>query len=142
MNLERHRGKCQVCQHPELEVIEREYVAWQTVEAVRRKYALGKNSLNRHVEALHLDEKRRQNKLVALEKLISWGITALKPEDITGRNVIAAAQLHAKLQGELIERREDVTAMLERLSDAELEFWKHTGRVPEPGELAEDDDVQ
>ncbi len=142
MNLKRHIGKCQVCQHPELEAIEREYLGWQTVEATRTKYALGKNSLNRHIEAFRLDEKRRQNKLVALEKLISMGMTALKPEDITGTNVIAAAQLHAKLQGELVDRHEDITVRLEQMSDAELAFWVRTGREAEPGELDEEDDVQ
>ena len=57
MNLERHKGKCSVCQHPELAAIEADYLRWQTVESIRIKYDLPENSLNRHIAAFGLDEK-------------------------------------------------------------------------------------
>ncbi len=142
MNLERHRGKCSVCQHPELAAIEADYLRWQTVESLRVKYNLPENSLNRHIKAFRLDEKLRGNKLVGLEQIMSMGLTHMKPEAVTAANVVAAAQLHAKLQGELIDRTEDVTAQLEKATDAELAFYALHGRIPDPGELDASDDTE
>ncbi len=138
MNLERHRGKCSVCQHPELAAIEADYLRWQTVESLRVKYNLPENSLNRHIKAFRLDEKLRGNKLVGLEQIMSMGLTHIKPEAVTAANVVAAAQLHAKLQGELIDRTQDITVQLERATDAELRFYALHGRLPGPGELSQE----
>ncbi len=137
MNLERHRGKCSVCQHPELAAIEADYLRWQTVESLRVKYDLPENSLNRHIKAFRLDEKLRANKLVGLEQIMAMGLTHIKPEAVTAANVVAAAQLHAKLQGELVDRTEDITVTLEAASDAELAFYALHGRLPDASELAE-----
>ena len=142
MNLERHRGKCSVCQHPELAAIEADYQRWKTVESLREKYGLPGNSLNRHIKAFRLDEKLRRNKLVGLEQIMSMGLTHIRPEDITGANVVAAMQLHAKLQGELVDRTEDITHQLEKATDAELDFFRHHGRLPNPGELGGSDDTE
>ncbi len=136
--MERHRGKCSVCQHPELAAIEADYLRWQTVESIREKYDLPGNSLNRHIKAYGLDEKLRGNKLVGLEQIMSMGLTHIKPEAVTAANVVAAAQLHAKLQGELIDRTEDITVQLEAASDAELAFYSLHGRIPNPGELSQE----
>ena len=132
-----------VCQHPELAAIEADYLRWQTVESLRVKYDLPENSHNRHIKAYGLDEKLRGNKLVGLEQIMSMGLTHIKPEAVTAANVVAAAQLHAKLQGELVDRTEDVTAQLERATDEELSFYALHGRIPDPGELdAASDDTE
>ena len=77
MNLERHRGKCQVCRHAKLAAIEADYLRWQTVDSLRTKYGLPENSLNRHIKAFHLDEKLRRNKLVG--QLLSGSPAANHP---------------------------------------------------------------
>jgi hypothetical protein len=132
-----------VCRHPELAAIEADYLRWQTVESLRTRYGLPEHSLNRHIKAFHLDETLRRNKLCGLEQIMAMGLTALKPEDVTAANVVAAMQLHAKLQGELVDRTEDVTLSLQQATDAELDFYELHGRLPNAGELApEPDDEQ
>ena len=66
---------------------------------------------------------------------MAMGLTSMKAEDVTAANVVAAMQLHAKLQGELVDRTEDVTLSLEKASDAELSFFEVHGRLPNAGEL-------
>ena len=135
MNLERHSGKCSVCQHPEQSAIEADYLRWQTVESIREKYDLPGNALNRHVKAFpQLKESRERN----IGSVANWILEKGQKADIEVTPALMAAAMNtaAKIHGLFIDRTLDLTRSLESASDAELDFFELHGRLPAPGELA------
>jgi hypothetical protein len=86
--LERHRRKCQICGHPELEAIEEDYRDWLNPREIARQYNLPPRALYRHFDAVGLASKRRQNLRRVLDRILERGLQA----KVTGNTVIAAVR--------------------------------------------------
>jgi len=70
-NSERHSRKCQICCHPEREVIEAAYVDWNKAGWIEKHYGLtGETTLYRHARATGLDIRRRENLRIVVDKVL------------------------------------------------------------------------
>lgn len=105
--LARHRRKCQVCRHPERDIIEREYRDSFGPLAIARSYGIPERALFRHLEATGLKSCRRQNLRSALERVLERGVET----EIDGATIIQAVKAYCCLTDEnkWIEPAKNVT---------------------------------
>lgn len=94
--LARHRRKCQVCRHPERDMIEREYRDWSGPLAIARSYGISERALFRHLEATGLTSSRRKNLRSALERVLERGVET----EIDGPTIIQAVRAYCCLNDE------------------------------------------
>lgn len=101
---ERHRRKCAICQHPELQDLEADYLKWVPISTICEQYQVNERALYRHVEALDLQERKKENR-----KQLYFKILERMPLDqIKVSDAIAAARLLEQLEGALTEKHEIV----------------------------------
>jgi hypothetical protein len=103
-SLGRHERKCEVCNHPDREAIEQEFLRWYDVEDIAIDHDItNTSSIYRHAHAAGLFEQRRQTIGVALEPLIeqATGVRA------TASSVISAVRTYARVNsaGQWIDGR-------------------------------------
>jgi hypothetical protein len=67
----RHSRKCQICNHPDIEELEEEYIDWASAHWIAETFELSDEStIYRHARATGLDVVRRENLGMALEKIV------------------------------------------------------------------------
>ena len=67
----RHSRKCQICNHPEIEELEDEFLNWASAHWIKKAFKLSDEStIYRHARATGLDAVRRENLGMALEKIV------------------------------------------------------------------------
>jgi hypothetical protein len=70
-SLGRHERKCTICDHPDREAIEQEFLRWYAPEHIAQDHDVPyASAIYRHAHALGLFELRRRNLRLALEPLI------------------------------------------------------------------------
>jgi hypothetical protein len=111
--LRRHRAKCAVCQHPDREEIEEEYLHWHDVWQIAQQYEIDDyRSIHRHARAYGLVQSRRENIFSALDNIVE------KSEDakVTGDMVIRAIRAYSCItaSGQWIEPPARVVFTTER----------------------------
>ena len=111
--LRRHRAKCAVCQHPDREEIEEEYLHWHDVWQISQQYEIDDyRSIHRHARAYGLVQSRRENIFSALDNIVE------KSEDakVTGDMVIRAIRAYSCIteSGQWIEPPARVVFTTER----------------------------
>jgi hypothetical protein len=90
-SIERHRRKCTVCNHADVEAIEEAFVNWTSIPDICTQYGLEERNVYRHATAVNLDGQRQANfhKLTekaqekaewALERLIQLADGATREE--------------------------------------------------------------
>ena len=92
-HLERHTRKCQICRHPDREYMEQEYEDWVKISLIARHYNVDDSSLHRHLTAVGLVARRRNNVGAVLERIIERG--AEKP--VSGNTIIRAVKAYCCL---------------------------------------------
>ena len=92
-HIERHARKCTICRHPDREEIEQEYRDWFAAAGIARRYEVDDSALHRHIKAVGLVSRRRENLRIVLDRIIERG--AEKP--ISANDVIRAVKAHACL---------------------------------------------
>lgn len=86
-NLARHARKCAICNHPDREFIEEDFVAWRSEAFLCRVYTLpSPSSIYRHASATGLLARRRRNLRGVAERIM---------ENVNGATVTASAVLRA-----------------------------------------------
>lgn len=86
-NLARHIRKCAICNHPDREFIEEDFVAWRSEAFLCRVYTLpSPSSIYRHASATGLLARRRRNLRGVAERIM---------ENVNGATVTASAVLRA-----------------------------------------------
>lgn len=128
-----HANRCTVCKHPQRKEIEARFLRFGSRYALEREFGLPKDSLYRHAVFFRLYDKRDEK--TALHTIIEHGMAAMVDRPPSSTNTIEAIKALAKLQGKWVDRSEDITVQLEKLTDEELDYYAKTGRIPEPGEL-------
>jgi hypothetical protein len=68
--IERHRRKCKICNHPERDIIEADFLDWCNAEHIARDFKVSYSSIYRHARVVGLVQRRRQNLCPAVEKII------------------------------------------------------------------------
>lgn len=129
----RHSRLCRVCRSPHRETIEQEYIAWESPTLICKRYRINSRStLQTHVRALHLDEKRDGNIRRALASFIERGMRV----KVTPSAFISAIATMSKLNeaGKWVDTVEHGTAenpLFEKMSRTELLRFAETGTLPE-----------
>ena len=95
--LERHSRKCQICRHPDRELMEKEYIEWSKLWGIAQHYDVPERALRRHFEAVGLVSHRRANLVAALENVVERGAEAF----ITGSNIIQAVKAICCISGDI-----------------------------------------
>jgi len=130
VNPGRHEAQCLVCQHPQREDIEREWIDWGNTSRLAEEHGLSRDGLYRHCHALHLFKKRQRNIRKALERMIEHAESV----EVTASAVVSAIQAYAKINanGQWIDRVEGVNLneLFDRMSQNELESYARDGTLP------------
>lgn len=92
---DRHARKCQICNHPDMDDIEDEYISWTATDCIRNSFKLkGESTIYRHARATGLDLRRRENLAVVLEKVLQEIDNTETP---TVSEILRAARILARL---------------------------------------------
>lgn len=68
---ERHSRKCQICNHPDIEELEDEFINWASAHWIVETFELSDEStIYRHARAAGLDVLRRENLSAVVEKVL------------------------------------------------------------------------
>ena len=93
-SLGRHERKCTVCNHPDRDVIEQEFLRWYVPADIARDHDIPyASAIYRHAHATGLFERRHHTIRVALEPLIEQATHVEATADSTIRAVRAYAHL-------------------------------------------------
>jgi len=128
----RHEMNCKVCNHPERQAIESEFISWESPSQIAKDWGLrDRTTLYRHGWATGLMQKRRRNVRAALESIIERSTDV----DVSASAVVQAVVAYAKInsEGRLVERSErvDLNQLFERMSQDELHNYAETGKLPD-----------
>jgi hypothetical protein len=127
----RHSRDCRVCNHPQRERIEEDFIAWESPSKIIKQYRISsRKTLWLHARAFDLLAERNRNLGEALARIIERGANCR----VTASVVVAAATLLSRLngRGQMVSRTESETmsALFDRMSAAELEDYATTGKLP------------
>jgi hypothetical protein len=86
---ERHRRKCQICNHPDREAIEEEYLDWFAPWRIAKAYDIPVRPLYRHFRAMGLPCRRRENLQGVVDHILQWASEA----ECTGDTVLRAVRV-------------------------------------------------
>jgi hypothetical protein len=95
-DLERHQRKCRICRHPDRDLIELDFLRWQSSKEIARTYGLPHHSaICRHARAVGLFERRDQTIHYALEPILEQADSVfMRPTPAT---LISAVAAYAKI---------------------------------------------
>jgi hypothetical protein len=91
--VKRHEVRCGICHHPQRAELEREFLDWASPREIVAEYKVSKTALYRHAEATGLIERRRNNRGIALERMIERA----GDTKVTAAAVISAIRLLVKM---------------------------------------------
>jgi hypothetical protein len=96
-----HRRQCSICNHPEREGLEEEFLRWENPYNTALDYGVKERAIYRHAHALRLFDKRERNIRYALGHVIQ----RLDSIDVSSDAAIRAVRLFTRLtqQGEFVE---------------------------------------
>src|ERR1700693_3644652 len=90
----RHARKCTICNHPEREAIEEEFLHWHHPDGIAAAYELGsERAVYRHAHAVGIYEQRRVNLCAALDHIVENAENA----SVTADSVIRAIRAYSCL---------------------------------------------
>jgi len=92
---DRHERKCLICNHPDRDAIEEEFIHWHEPYAISRTYNVPKRSIYRHAHATGLIAQRRDNTRSILERILEQA--AGTETKVTGQTVINALRAYTCL---------------------------------------------
>lgn len=70
-DFDRHSRKCQLCHHPDVDVIEEAFLNWHSARSIASRFRISRiDSIYRHAHAVGLDTLRRQNVRTVVERFI------------------------------------------------------------------------
>ena len=114
-SLGRHTRKCTVCNHPDRDAIEQEFLRWYAPQDIARDHDIPyASAIYRHAHATGLFERRRATIRIALEPLIeqATGVEA------TADSVVRAIRTYAQLNdaGQLVNTPSQVVYHIVRVT--------------------------
>lgn len=131
-SIPRHERDCVVCTHPDRERIEEDVVRWKFISKIAREYGFRRQSLDRHVRALGLIEKRNQNLEAVSLRIIETGLKNLR--NVGAHEINAATMILAKLRGIWVNRSQtqtfSMTEFFKQMSRLELQEFISSRKLP------------
>jgi len=116
-----HARKCTICNHPERDEIENDFVYWGHPATIVKKYGLShRSNLYRHARALNLYQARAWNLRSALEPIIERA----RVTKVTSDSIVRAVQTYAHIdaKGKWEEPLRKVMAVKEVEQAKEVQF--------------------
>ncbi len=92
----RHNSKCAVCNHPDRESIESDFIAWRSVTMLAREFDVQPRSIYRHAVACDLFSRRSRNVRMALEQIIQRADSIM----VTPSSIVQAVKAHARISSQ------------------------------------------
>jgi len=130
ISLVRHKAKCGICAHPQLQEIEQEFVNWTSPTKIASEFGVSRDAVYRHSWATGLAAKRQTNIRSALEKIIERAGDV----EVNANAVVAAIGAYARInaRGQWIERSETINlnTLFERMTRDELDKYARDGTLP------------
>ena len=130
ISLVRHKAKCGICAHPQLEEIEQEFLSWSSPKQIAADFSISRDSVYRHARATGLMTKRQTNVRAALERIIEQAGEV----EVNANAVVAAIGAYAKInaRGQWVERSETVNLneLFDRMTRSELDNYARDGTLP------------
>ncbi|MBZ5672067.1 MAG: hypothetical protein LAO04_20375 [Acidobacteriia bacterium] len=131
VNLGRHQSQCTVCQHPERQEIEEEWINWVFPTGIAERHGISRDALYRHAHACDLFSKRQKNRKLILEKIlerVDWapisGSAFLSTYKVYDK-ITSAEEEKGHLQGENFKKS------LKQMSQEERGAFARDGSLPE-----------
>jgi hypothetical protein len=93
LDLKRHQRKCLICNHPDREAIEEEFLHWLDPEVIGKRYRVHRSSIYRHAHALGFFPRRAANIRAALELIIE----SAESVPVTGDTILRAVHAYTCL---------------------------------------------
>lgn len=119
---ERHRRKCGVCRHKHLAEIDEAYLQWEPIAEIVAQFGIEERALFRHVKALGLDDKRRENRKKFYLKIMERANLS----EVTVSEAIQAGKLL-----EMVEGTMKTTAVVEQRIITSEEKQQRLDRIKE-----------
>jgi len=91
----RHARKCSVCNHPERDTIDDDFIHWMKPHTIAHEFDLPERAIRRHARATGLHELRSRKSLHALDLIIENAKTATVTGDTIIRAIRAASCINA-----------------------------------------------
>src|SRR5271154_7579561 len=116
-----HARKCTICNHPERDEIENDFVYWGHPATIVKKYGLShRSNLYRHARALNLYQARAWNLRSALEPIIERA----RVTKVTADSIVRAVHTYAHIdsKGKWEEPLRKVMAIKEIEQAKEVQF--------------------
>jgi hypothetical protein len=136
INLGRHQAQCAICNHPDREQIEEEWVNWGPTSYTARRYGVSRDGIYRHAHALGLFRKRERNAIRVLEKMIE----RVDSTEMNCATMLSALKLCLSLtkQPDETPQVQDMPPreLLDKTSEDERKAIATDGSLP-PGDTAE-----
>ena len=129
---ERHSRLCRVCNSPDRDSIERDFVSWERPSAICKRYGLrSRTTLALHTYALRLNDRRDGNIRGFLSRFLERG-AGIKP---TAASLMTACTILSKLDGagklvDTVQFEKASNPLFERMSRIELLEFARTGSLP------------
>jgi len=92
-----HEARCTICQHPDRDAIEEEFIHWLSPRTMRDAYGVQSRAVYRHAHAFNLFAVRDRNLRFALGHIID---RAERLPDVHGPDVIRAIHAFARVNNE------------------------------------------
>ncbi len=92
-DLNRHERKCLVCNHPERDAIEDEYLHWHHPYSIAVRYELRERNIYSHAKATGLRDRRAQDRRSVLELILQKAEHA----KVTGETIIRVLRAYSCL---------------------------------------------
>jgi hypothetical protein len=131
VNLGRHQAQCTVCQHPQRQEIEEEWINWLFPTGIAERHGISRDALYRHAHACDLFSKRQKNRKLILEKIlerVDW-------TEIHGSDILSAIKIYEKIisaeQGKGHLQGENFKKSLKQMSQEERDAFARDGSLPE-----------
>ena len=131
VNLGRHQAQCTVCQHPQRQEIEEAWIGWGYVERIAYVFGVSRDAIYRHMHALDLFGKRKENVMRALERVIETVEFASPSASAVVSAVKAYVELNSPAQATEQAQGSNPKELFERMSPKEREAFARDGSLPD-----------
>lgn len=118
----RHRRKCAICRHKQCEEIDQDYLDWKPMTEIVETYRVQERSLYRHVKALGLWDKKKENRKHLYLRI-------MEKADLSGVSVMEA--LNAGKLLEMVEGKISTTQIIEEKRPSMEEINRRIERIQE-----------
>ena len=116
-----HSHECKVCNSPQKDEINQDFINWHPVKDLSEKYGISETSLRQHIHYFKLRDKRAKNYMKLIDSMIEMGQLGMVPDKFRPNDLKELITLKAKLEGEYKDsHRIEISGELGKLTADQL----------------------